>query len=66
MKALKIRTQVKDGKIVINVPKDFGDIVEVILLEDGDYEFWQDNEIENMGKILSQKSPLDDQEYDKW
>ncbi len=66
MKALKIKTKVKDGKIIINVPEDFGDIIEVILLENGDYDFWQDNEIENMGKILSQKRPLDNQEYDTW
>ncbi len=64
MKALKLKMTVKNGKIVIPVPEDFGDTVEVILLSNEDSDFWQDNELENMGKILSQKRPWDAPESD--
>ena len=64
MKALKLKMRVKNGKIIIPVPEDFGDTVEVILLANEDSDFWQDNEIENMGKILSHKHPWDGLESD--
>jgi len=39
MKALKLKMTVKNGKIVIPVPEDFGDTVEVILLANEDSDF---------------------------
>ncbi len=66
MKAIKIRTRVRDGKIVIPVPKEFGEIVEVILLENKDYEFWDASEIKNFGKNLNLKAPLDDEDFSQW
>ncbi len=53
MQALKLRKEVFDGQVVLNVPKDFGKIVEIIILArlDDEIEFWNEDEIKDLGKI---------------
>lgn len=52
MQALKLREHVKDGQIIRTIPKEFGPMVEIILLAplQDEIEFWQEDEIQNLGK----------------
>ncbi len=66
MLAIRQRKKISDGKITIEVPENFGDEVEVIILSDIDenkIEFWSIEEIEKLGTIASVSSDLDDEDY---
>lgn len=65
MLAIRQRKKISDGKITIEVPENFGDEVEVIILSDIDenkIEFWSIEEIEKLGTIASVSSDLDDED----
>ncbi len=61
MQALRLRENVKDGKIVLTIPKEFGPVVEIILLAPShdDVEFWSEDEIRDLGKTRVQSGSLD-------
>ncbi len=52
MQALKVRQKVVDGQITLKVPEEFGATVEVIILGrlEDEIEFWNEDEIKNLGK----------------
>ncbi len=54
MQALKVRQQVIDGEINLKVPKEFGTLVEVIILGhfDDKVELWHDTEIKDADKSI--------------
>jgi hypothetical protein len=69
MIALREKKQVQDGKIVIEVPENFGKEVEVIVLAEVDgesIEYWTAEEIENLGKTSAGQDLDDDEDYSKW
>ena len=65
MQALKLRDYVKDGQVVLTIPKEFGPVVEIILLAPShdEIEFWQEDEIQNLGKTRTLVKDLDDEDY---
>jgi hypothetical protein len=68
MQALKFKKEVVDGKIVLKVPKEFGAIVEVIILarQDNEFEFWNEDEIKNLGKTHAFHADFDTEDYSQW
>jgi hypothetical protein len=70
MVAIREKKIVKDGKVVIEIPENFGNNVEVIVLADNDaiaFEYWTKEEIDNLGKTSALTSyDLDDEDYSKW
>lgn len=74
MLAIKEVTTVKNHQIVLGLPACFdeNEEVEVIVLSkkqtELDYDFWQQNELAQIGKIgLSSKSFVeDDEDYSTW
>lgn len=74
MLAIKEVTTVKNNQIVLGLPACFdeNEEVEVIVLSkkqtELDYDFWQQNELAQIGKIgLSSKSFVeDDEDYSTW
>lgn len=74
MLAIKEVTTVKNHQIVLGLPACFdeNEEVEVIVLSKKqtklDYDFWQQNELEQIGKIgLNSKSFVEDEEdYSTW
>jgi len=69
MQALKVRKEVlDDGKIVLTIPKNFGSIVEIIILGrlDDDVEFWNEDEIGRLGKTKSLSADLAAEDYSQW
>jgi hypothetical protein len=74
MLAIKEVTTVKNHQIVLGLPACFdeNEEVEVIVLSKKqtklDYDFWQQNELEQIGKIgLNSKSFVeDDEDYSTW
>jgi hypothetical protein len=68
MQALKLKKEVVDGKIVLKVPKNFGAIVEVIILGrlDGEIEFWNEDEIKDLGKTGTLHADFDKEDYSRW
>lgn len=69
MLALRQRKKVIERKITIEIPENFGNEVEIIILSDIDeknVEFWSKEEIEKMGTIASVSYSLDDEDFSKW
>lgn len=67
MQALKLRKKVANGKIVLEIPKGFGPVVEVIILSNADdIEFWQEDELKNLGKIRVSAMNFDNEDYSQW
>ncbi len=70
MVAIREKNIVKDGKVVIEIPKDFGNRVEVIVFADNDasaFEYWTKDEIDSLGKTSALTShDLDDEDFSKW
>lgn len=74
MLAIKEVTTVKNHQIILGLPACFdeNEEVEVIVLSkkqtELDYEFWQQNELEQIGKIgFNSKSFVeDDEDYSTW
>ena len=67
MKALRVFKEVKDKKVVIDVPHDFGDRIEILILPaEGAEEYWNESEIKNMGKIRHTSEQMDNEDYSKW
>jgi hypothetical protein len=68
MKALRFIKNVSKQRISIDIPKDFGTRVEILIFPvEDEYDFWSDEEISNMGKIaLSKELEIDDTDYSKW
>jgi len=65
MLALKVRQKVVDGQIILKVPKEFGSTVEVIILGrlDEEIEFWNEDEIKNLGKTKTLSTDFDAEDY---
>ena len=72
MTAIRNFTKVKDCMINIKLPKEFEDQeVEVIIMpKEEEYEFWSDEELDNIGKItyglMSDDFNDDNEDYSKW
>ncbi len=68
MQALKLRKEVVDGQVVLKIPKDFGTIVEVIILArlEDEIEFWNENEIKDLGKTKGFYKDFDTEDYSQW
>lgn len=68
MQALKLKKEVVDGEIILKIPKEFGMIVEVIILGrfDEEIEYWNDDEIKELGKTQSLYADLDTEDYSQW
>jgi len=72
MTAIRNFTKVKDCMINIKLPEEFEDQeVEVIIMpKEEEYEFWGDEELDNIGKIayglMSDDFNDDNEDYSKW
>ena len=66
---MKVRKEVfDDGKVVLTIPKNFGPIVEIIILGrlEDDVEFWNEEEIDRLGRTKSLHADLDAEDYSQW
>lgn len=65
MQALKVRQQVIDGEINLKVPKEFGTLVEVIILGhvDDKIGLWND-EMKNAGKSIAPTSETERHQFE--
>lgn len=68
MQALKVRQKVVDGEIILKVPKEFGAIVEIIILGrlEDEIDFWNEDEIKDLGKTKTLYKDIDQEEYSQW
>lgn len=71
MTAIREFLKVKNNKIEINLPENFNyDEVEVVIMPKAqeDFEYWTDDELENIGKIGLHSSMFeeDNEDYSKW
>jgi hypothetical protein len=70
MIAVKKIAKVKNNEINIKLPKEFENMeVEIIILpKEEDYEFWKEEEINQIGKIgfISSSFEDDEEDYSKW
>jgi hypothetical protein len=69
MQALKVRKEVfDDGKVVLTIPKNFGSVVEIIILGrlEDEVEFWNEDEINRLGKTQSLHADIDTEDYSQW
>jgi hypothetical protein len=68
MIALREVKTVHDGTILINVPPNFGNEVEIILfpsVSHNEIQYWNETEIHSTGKI-SLKNDFDSEDYSTW
>jgi len=68
MQALRIRQKVVDGEIILKVPKEFGAVVEIIILGrlEDEIDFWNEDEIKDLGKTKTLYQNIDQEEYSQW
>jgi len=68
MQALKLRQKVVDGEINLKIPKEFGTIVEIIILGrfEDEVEFWNEEEIKALGKTKTLYTDIDQEDYSQW
>ncbi|MBS4027260.1 MAG: hypothetical protein KGZ58_01375 [Ignavibacteriales bacterium] len=64
MIAMRETKTVREGKIIMNVPDNFGSEVEVIILspETKEVQYWSESEIHAMGNIPLKKD-FDNEDY---
>jgi len=68
MLAIKEKKTVRDGKVTVDVPKNFGSEVEIIILTERELEppaFWDDEELKNFGHIATSRM-MDNEDYSRW
>ena len=68
MIALREVKTVHNGTVLINVPSNFGNEVEVILLPslaNDEIQYWNETEIHSMGNI-AMKTDFDGEDYSTW
>ena len=66
MNAIREFIKLKNNELHLKLPKEFANKeVEVIVLEKGDYEFWSEEEIKNIGKtgFISSSFEEDEEDY---
>ena len=69
MLAIRKKSKVVDRKVTIEIPENFGDQVEIIILSDIDeknVDYWSEQEINNIGKSISLVKDIDNEDYSKW
>ena len=69
MNAIREFIKVKNHKVEINLPKNFNyDEVEVIIMPKDEYEYWNEEESKNVGKMgfISSSFEEDNEDYSKW
>ena len=59
MNAVKVVKEVVNGKVVVDVPSEFGKKVEIIVLPTEKIEFWTDEEIDRMGEVLTHSEDVE-------
>lgn len=68
MQALRFRKTITEGKLLVEIPKEFGDEVEVIVLpvSESGTGFWSEEELKNFGKTSGLVAGLDREDYSQW
>ena len=68
MQALKVRQKVVDGEIVLKIPKEFGAVVEIIILGrlEEEIDFWNEDEIKSLGRTKTHYTEVDTEDYSQW
>ena len=69
MLALRRKEKVVNKMITIDVPENFGNEVEIIILSDADEKkgmYWSESEIALMGSIPLLVKDIDNEDYSAW
>lgn len=69
MIAIREFVKIKNNRINLLLPKDFNyDEVEVIVLPKTEFDYWNDEEVAQIGKIgqMSKSFEEDGEDYSKW
>ena len=71
MTALREFIKVKNHQVILDLPVDFDyENVEVVVMpiKDEEWDYWSDEELDNIGKIgfMSDSFEDDDEDYSKW
>ncbi|MBU0560871.1 MAG: hypothetical protein KKD86_18375 [Bacteroidetes bacterium] len=69
MLALRKKEKVVNKMITIDVPENFGNEVEIIILSDADEKkgmYWSESEIALMGSVPTLVKDIDNEDYSAW
>ncbi|MCX6149148.1 MAG: hypothetical protein NTX22_01340 [Ignavibacteriales bacterium] len=69
MLALRKKEKVVNKMITIDIPENFGNEVEIIILSDADEKkgvYWSESEIALMGSIPLLVKDIDNEDYSAW
>ncbi|MFA4925022.1 MAG: hypothetical protein WC557_12580 [Ignavibacteriaceae bacterium] len=69
MLALRKKEKVVNKMIMIDIPENFGNEVEIIILSDADEKkgmYWSESEIALMGSVPTLVKDIDNEDYSAW
>ncbi|MCK9425775.1 MAG: hypothetical protein M0Q21_07040 [Ignavibacteriaceae bacterium] len=69
MLALRKKEKVINKIVTIDIPENFGDEVEVIILSNADEKkelYWSESEIALMGSVSTLVKDIDNEDYSAW